>query len=85
MQIVFFLAVVCGGVLAAEVSFLFGLPVLTLGSDYFGIATLGFTIIVKVLLDNSDTHVRLCGDEGRARHGGHSQDYHLVLGLLVPW
>ena len=44
-----------GGVLAAEVSFLFGLPVLTLGSDYFGIATLGFTIIVKVLLDNSDT------------------------------
>ena len=40
---------------AAEISFLFGLPVLTLGSDYFGIATLGFTIIVKVLLDNSDT------------------------------
>jgi len=37
------------------VSYLFGLPVLTLGSDYFGIATLGFTIIVKVLLDNSDT------------------------------
>jgi branched-chain amino acid transport system permease protein len=53
--IVYFLAVLIGGVLAAEVSFLFGLPVLTLGSDYFGIATLGFTIIVKVLLDNSDT------------------------------
>ncbi|GAP07204.1 MAG TPA: branched-chain amino acid ABC transporter permease [Anaerolinea thermolimosa] len=53
--IVFILAVLIGGLLAAEVSFLFGLPVLTLGSDYFGIATLGFTIIVKVLLDNSDT------------------------------
>jgi len=53
--IVFVLAVLLGGVTAAEVSFLFGLPVLTLGSDYFGIATLGFTIIVKVLLDNSDT------------------------------
>ncbi len=53
--IVFFLAVLIGGVLAAEVSFLFGLPILTLGSDYFGIATLGFTIIIKVLLDNSDT------------------------------
>lgn len=52
--IVYLLAVIIGGVLAAEVSFLFGLPVLTLGSDYFGIATLGFTIIVKVLLDNSD-------------------------------
>ncbi len=55
LTIVFILAVVVAGIFAAEVSFLFGLPVLTLGSDYFGIATLGFTIIVKVLLDNSDT------------------------------
>lgn len=55
VQIVYFLAVLVAGVFAAEVSFLFGLPVLTLGSDYFGIATLGLTIIVKVLLDNSDT------------------------------
>jgi len=55
LQIVFFLAVLIAGLMAAEISFLFGLPVLTLGSDYFGIATLGLTIIVKVLLDNSDT------------------------------
>lgn len=55
MQIVFILAVLSAALFAAEISFLFGLPVLTLGSDYFGIATLGFTIIVKVLLDNSDT------------------------------
>ncbi|MCL4368798.1 MAG: branched-chain amino acid ABC transporter permease [Actinobacteria bacterium] len=54
-QLVFLVAVLLAGALAAEVSYLFGLPVLTLGSDYFGIATLGFTIIVKVLLDNSDT------------------------------
>lgn len=60
LQVVFFLAVIMGGVLAAEVSYLFGLPVLTLGSDYFGIATLGFTIIMKVLADNSD---RLLGFE----------------------
>lgn len=53
--IVYFLAIIIAGVLAAEVSFLFGLPVLTLGSDYFGIATLGFTYIVYVLLQNSDT------------------------------
>ncbi|HSO12233.1 MAG TPA: branched-chain amino acid ABC transporter permease [Anaerolineales bacterium] len=55
LNIVFFMAILVSGVLAAEISYLFGLPVLTLGSDYFGIATLGFTIIVKVLLDNSDT------------------------------
>jgi branched-chain amino acid transport system permease protein len=54
-QIVFFLAVICGGGMAALASFVFGLPVLTLGSDYFGIATLGFTVIIKVLLDNTDT------------------------------
>jgi len=55
MQIVFILAVLLAGIVSAEVSYLFGMPVLSLGSDYFGIATLGFTIIVKVLLDNSDT------------------------------
>ncbi len=55
MQIVMFLAVILGGVFAAEVSFLFGLPVLTLGSDYFGIATLGFAIVVYTLMVNSDT------------------------------
>jgi branched-chain amino acid transport system permease protein len=54
-QIVFFLALVGGGVLAGIASFLFGIPVLELGSDYFGIATLGFTIIIKVLADNTDT------------------------------
>lgn len=54
-QIVFFLALVGGATLAGIVSYLLGIPVLELGSDYFGIATLGFTIIVKVLLDNTDT------------------------------
>jgi branched-chain amino acid transport system permease protein len=55
LQLVFFISVLCAGAFAAEVSFLFGLPVLTLGSDYFGIATLGFTIVVNTLLVNSDT------------------------------
>jgi branched-chain amino acid transport system permease protein len=55
LQIVFFIAVIFAGAFAAEVSFLFGLPVLTLGSDYFGIATLGFAIVVQTLMKNSDT------------------------------
>jgi branched-chain amino acid transport system permease protein len=54
-QAVFLLAVLIGGVFAAEISFLFGLPVLTLGSDYFGIATLGFSIVVQTLMVNTDT------------------------------
>ena len=55
LQGVFCLSVLLAGAFAAEVSFLFGLPVLTLGSDYFGIATLGFTIVVNTLMVNSDT------------------------------
>jgi len=55
LQAVFFLAVLLAGAVAAEISFLFGLPVLSLGSDYFGIATLGFTIVVNTLMINSDT------------------------------
>lgn len=55
LQFVFFLAVVFAGIFAAEVSFLFGLPVLSLGSDYFGIATLGFSIVIYTLMVNSDT------------------------------
>ncbi len=54
-QVVFFIALAGGAAFAGIASFLFGIPVLELGSDYFGIATLGFTIIVKVLLDNTDT------------------------------
>jgi branched-chain amino acid transport system permease protein len=54
-SIVFFVALLGGAATAGIASFIFGIPVLELGSDYFGIATLGFTIIVKVLLDNTDT------------------------------
>jgi len=54
-QLIFFLAVIFAGIFAAEISFLFGLPVLSLGSDYFGIATLGFSIVVQTLMVNSDT------------------------------
>lgn len=54
-QVVFLAAVLFGATLAAGVSYLFGLPVLKMGGDYFGIATLGFTMVVKVLADNADS------------------------------
>jgi branched-chain amino acid transport system permease protein len=54
-QVVFALAILIAGLFAAELSFLFGLPILTLGSDYFGIATLGFSIVLNTLMLNSDT------------------------------
>ena len=54
-QLVLLAAVFFGGTLAAVISYLFGLPVLKMGGDYFGIATLGFTMVVKVLADNADS------------------------------
>jgi branched-chain amino acid transport system permease protein len=49
------IATLFGALLAAVIGFGFGYVVLLrLGSDYFGIATLGFTVIVQVLLINSD-------------------------------
>ncbi|MCD6519766.1 MAG: branched-chain amino acid ABC transporter permease [Anaerolineae bacterium] len=53
-QVVFLLALLNGGTMAALVAFLVGLPLLRLGSDYFGIATLGFAIMVYTALQNSD-------------------------------
>ncbi len=50
----FLLALVVGGVFAALVAYLVGLPILGLTSDYLGIATLGLGIIVRVVLENSD-------------------------------
>jgi len=48
------LGLLTGASLAALVAYLVGLPLLRLSSDYFGIATLGFAIVVYTLLQNSD-------------------------------
>lgn len=48
-------ALLIGAALAALISLGFGyIVLLRLGSDYFGIATLGFTIMIQVLIINSD-------------------------------
>jgi len=53
-NVIFVLALLNGGTLAALVAYLIGLPLLRLGSDYFGIATLGFAIMMYTGLQNSD-------------------------------
>ena len=52
--VMFVVALMAGGLLAAVVGWLVGLPILRLRSDYLGIATLGFGIIVRVFFENSD-------------------------------
>jgi len=52
--VVFVLGLLSGGALAAMVAYLVGLPLLRLSSDYLGIATLGFAVMVYTALQNSD-------------------------------
>ncbi|MDR3134838.1 MAG: branched-chain amino acid ABC transporter permease [Deltaproteobacteria bacterium] len=48
----FFVSVLLGGLVAALFSLLIAVPVMRLGGDYLGIATLGFAEIIRVLLTN---------------------------------
>lgn len=50
----FVLSVLAGAFVAGFLALVIGLPILRLRSDYLGIATLGFGIIVKVAMDNSN-------------------------------
>lgn len=62
---VFLVALLFGTTAAAFVAWLVGLSALRLTSDYLGIATLGFGIIMKVVFDNADGFLpRLGGARG---------------------
>jgi branched-chain amino acid transport system permease protein len=60
-QLAFAGALAAGTVCAAGVALLIGIPVLRLTSDYLGIATLGFGIIMKVIFDNADGFIPMLG------------------------
>lgn len=49
----FGVALVIGGILAAAVAFIIGLPCLRLRGDYLAIATLGFSEIIRILITNA--------------------------------
>jgi branched-chain amino acid transport system permease protein len=50
----FFLALVCGGVVASIFGLLVGIPSLRLKGDYLAITTLGFGEIIRVIIQNLD-------------------------------
>lgn len=57
----FVFSLLAGALVAGTVALLVGLPILRLRSDYLGIATLGFGIIMKVLMDNSNKLIPATG------------------------
>lgn len=52
--LLFLPALLVGGISAALIGCLIGAPILRLRDDFLAIATLGFGILVRVVLDNSD-------------------------------
>jgi len=52
LQAPFFIAVLAGGFAAALLGLIIAIPVLRLGGDYLGIATLGFAEIIRVVFTN---------------------------------
>ena len=53
IELPFAIALVLGGLLAALIAVLIGMPVLRLKSDYLAIATLGFSEIIRIILTNA--------------------------------
>ncbi len=52
IQTPFWVSAIAGGLVAAFFALLIGIPVLRLGDDYLGIATMGFAEIIRVLIVN---------------------------------
>ncbi len=51
----FWIAIILGGVFAAVVAVVIGIPVLRLKSDYLAIATLGFSEIIRIIFTNTQS------------------------------
>ncbi len=55
LHLPFIVALILGGLLAAGCAYVIGFPVLRLKGDYLAIATLGFSEIIRVVLQNMQT------------------------------
>ena len=72
-------ALILGGILAGLVALLIGIPVLRLKGDYLSIATLGFSEIIRILLNNAQsisngaTGLKNINPTAAAIQGSHSQ------------
>lgn len=63
-QLMFIMALLLGGVMAAICGFVVGLPSLRLKGDYLAIVTLGFGEIIRVVVQNSEFFGRALGLSG---------------------
>lgn len=72
-----------GGAVAGLLALIIGLPILRLRSDYLGIATLGFGIIVKVGMDNSNKLIPALGGATGMSGAPQIADFNILFILAV--
>ncbi len=77
----FWVSVIAGGLAAAFFALLIGLPVLRLGDDYLGIATLGFAEIIRVLIVNATPITN--GSLGIKGIPGHADLFSCFIWLII--
>jgi len=83
IQTSFLFSVILGGLAAAIVSLIIALPVMRLGGDYLGIATLGFAEIIRVIFTNLTTITNgAIGLRGIPRHADLWTNYAWLLATL---
>lgn len=83
--LLFLVSLLVGAAVAGVIALLIGMPILRLGSDYLGIATLGFGIIVTVGMNNANKVIPIQG--GATGMSGTPQianfDWIFFLALLI--
>lgn len=79
----FVIALIIGGLFAAFFAFLIGFPVLRLKGDYLAIASLGFSEIIRIFIQNAQSVTN--GTTGMIRIPNHVSLYtaFIALGLIV--
>ncbi len=60
-SLMFIIVVFSGGFFSAFVAYLIGIPILKFKDDFLAIATLGFGILIRNILDNSDRFLETLG------------------------
>ncbi len=83
LSLPFFFAVLAGGLAAALAGLVIAMPVLRLGGDYLGIATLGFAEIIRVVITNATPYTNgSLGIKGIPQHATLGWNYGWLLFTL---
>lgn len=83
MAIEFPIALICGGLFAAVIGILIGIPALRLRGDYLGIITLGFGEIIRIVLNNLQITNGAKGLSGIPAYSNFTVAFFIAVGIVI--